>query len=65
MRCPLGLCVNLIRGSRPTEGLVVHQLGHAGLVPTHCTVSLLGSQPNGPEFGVLCIKHQQLLAAGS
>lgn len=64
---PLGLCVttNLIRGCRPTEGLVVHQLGNAGLVSTHCTVSLLGSQPNGPEFGILRIKHQQLLAAGS
>lgn len=64
---PLGLCVttDLIRGSRPTEGLIVHQLGNTGFVSTHCTVSLLGPQPNGPEFDILCVEHQQLLAAGS
>jgi len=56
---------NLIGGSGPTESLVVHQLGHAGLLSAHCTAGLLGPQLDGPESGVLSVKHQQLLAAGS
>lgn len=56
---------NLIRGSGPTKSLVVHQLGHTGLSSTYCTAGLLGPQLNGPEFGILSVKHHQLLAAGS
>ncbi|TNN83061.1 hypothetical protein EYF80_006668 [Liparis tanakae] len=56
---------NLIGGSRPTESLVVHQLGHTGLLSAHRTAGLLGPQLDGPESGVLSVKHHQLLAAGS
>ncbi len=56
---------NLICGGGPTESLIVHQLGYTGVLPTHCTAGLLGSQLDGPESCILSIKHNQLLAAGS
>ena len=52
-------------GGRPTEALIVHELGHTGLVSTHGAASLLGPQLYGPESGVLSVKHHQRLAAGS
>lgn len=56
---------NLIRGSRPTESLIVHQLGHSGVLSTHGTASLFWTQLNGSESGIMSIKHHQLLATGS
>lgn len=56
---------NLICGSRPTETLIVHQLGYTGILATHRTASLLGPQFNGSESGILSIKHQQCLGTGS
>lgn len=61
----LSLMTDLICGSSPTESLVVHQLGYTGLLSTHCTAGLLGPQLNGPEFGILSVKHHQLLSTGS
>lgn len=59
------LRTNLICGGRPTEALVVHQLGYAGVLSAHRAAGLLGPQLDGPESGILSIKHHQLLTAGS
>lgn len=56
---------NLICGSSPAESLVVHQLGYAGRLSAHSTAGLLWPQLNGPEFGILSVKHHQLLPTGS
>lgn len=56
---------NLICGSSPAESLVVHQLGYTGLLSTHSTAGLFWPQLNGPEFGILSVKHHQLLPTGS
>lgn len=59
------LMTNLICGSSPTESLVVHQLGYTGVFSAHYTAGLLGPQFDGPESGILSVKHHQLLATGS
>lgn len=61
----MSLTTNLICGSRPAEGLVVHQPGYAGVLSAHRAAGLLGPQLDGPEPGILTVKHHQLLAAGS
>lgn len=61
----LSLRADLVCGSGAAESLVVQQLGHAGVLPTHGTAGLLGPQLDGPESGAVSIKQHQLLAAGS
>lgn len=56
---------DLICGSRPTELLIVHKVCDSGVLSTHSTAGLLGPQPDGPELGILGVKHQQLLTTGS
>lgn len=61
----LPIVSNLICGSSPAESLIVHQLGYGGCLSAHSTAGLLWPQLNGPEFGILSVKHHQLLPTGS
>lgn len=61
----LSIVSNLICGCSPAESLIVHQLGYARRLSAHSTAGLLWPQLYGPEFGILSVKHHQLLPTGS